>query len=158
MKKIIKIGIIVLVSLLVLWFALYLVDNARFRKSNKPLFILKTKNYLFFDGTVTEYDSLFYKMIVYNRKSMKENSFKALWDPIVNDADNIYLTDKNKDNCNSSVYPFYEDDNYKYNLECKYEYFVNYDNKKYSIKDAIDKNIISIEQLESYINFEKTKK
>ena len=78
MKKIIKIGIIVLVSLLVLWFALYLVDNARFRKSNKPLFILKTKNYLFFDGTVTEYDSLLYKMVVYNRKSMKEKSFKAL--------------------------------------------------------------------------------
>lgn len=158
MKKIIKIGIIVLVSLLVLWFSLYLVDNARFRKGNKPLFTLKTKNYLFFDGTVTEYDSLLYKMVVYNRKSMKEKSFKALWKPIVNDSGNIYLTYKNKDNCNTQSYIFYEDDNYKYNLKCKYEYFVNYDNKTYSIKDAIDKNIISIEQLESYINFEKTEK
>lgn len=158
MKKIIKIGIIVLVSLLVLWLALYLVDNYRFRKGNKPLFTIKTKNYLFFDGTVTEYDSLLYKMVVYNRKSMKEKSFKVIWKPIVNDSGNMYLTYKNKDNCNSSSYTFYEDDNYKYNLECKYEYFVNYDNKKYGIKDAIDKNIISIEQLESYINFEKTEK
>ena len=78
MKKIIKIGCIVVISILVLWLSLYLVDNARYRKGNKPLFTLKTKNYLFFDGKVTEYDSLLYKMIVYNRKSMKETSFKAI--------------------------------------------------------------------------------
>ena len=62
MKKIIKISCIVVISILVLWLSLYLVDNARYRKGDKPLFTLKTKNYLFFDGKVTEYDSLLYKI------------------------------------------------------------------------------------------------
>ena len=108
MKKIIKISCIVVISILVLWLSLYLVDNARYRKGDKPLFTLKTKNYLFFDGKVTEYDSLLYKMIVYNRKSMKETSFNS--------------------------------------------------GKKYSIKDAIDKKILTIDELEKYITFDKQEK
>lgn len=158
MKKIIKISCIIVISILVLWLSLYLVDNARYRKGNKPLFTLKTKNYLFFDGKVTEYDSLLYKMIVYNRKSMKETSFKAIWKKIINDSNDIYLTYKNKDKCDNSSYTFYEDENYKYNLECKYEYDVNYNGKKYSIKDALDKKILTIDELEKYITFDKQEK
>lgn len=158
LKKIIKISVMVVVSLVVIWFILYLIDNARFKKGNKPLVTLKTNTYLFNDGTVTEYNSFLYKMIIYNRTSMKENSFKAIWKKFINNNDNIYLTYKKKEKCDNITYTFYEDDTYKYNLECKYEYIVHDENKKYNIKDAIDNNIISISELEKYIDFEKQEK
>ena len=113
----------------------------------------KTNNYVYFDGTVTEYIGLGYKMIDYNRKSIKEKSFKIITNKVEDLTDSLVIIDNTSDVCAEEIYNFYEDENNKYYFNCKKEYEIKIDNKKYKLEDALKNNLIKVDELSNYLEF-----
>ena len=71
MKKFKK-GIVITLEILVILVLVSLISSkylSYFEK--KPIIILKTTTYEYYDGTVTEYLSLLHKVVKYDRNSMK---------------------------------------------------------------------------------------
>lgn len=157
-NKITKIILIIFGCICLIWFVIFLIDYSKFKSGEKPLIIVKTNSYIYFDGTATEYIGLGYKLVEYNRQSMKENSFKFLWNNVINATEGVFLTTEKENNCNDQIYYFYEDDLYKYYFSCEVIYYVNHNNNKYTLSEAINKEIITIEKLSNYIEFNKEQK
>lgn len=61
------------------WVALLAYDYYRATKNEPPLIIVSEKTVDYNDGTVTEYNSLGYKYIVYKRSSRKGYVFGGFW-------------------------------------------------------------------------------
>ena len=65
--------------ILIAWVGLMGYDYYRSTKNEPPLIVLKEEKRDYSDGTVTEYMSLGYKYIVYNRASRKGFLFGGFW-------------------------------------------------------------------------------
>lgn len=76
MKRFISASIVIL---LVAWIVLLAYDYHRCTKSEKPVIVLSSETHEYSDGTVTEYLSLGYKYIEYNRSSRKGFVFGGFW-------------------------------------------------------------------------------
>ena len=61
------------------WVGLMAYDYYRSTKNEPPVIVLDEKKYEYSDGTVTEYTSLGYKYITYNRASRKGYMFGGFW-------------------------------------------------------------------------------
>lgn len=65
--------------ILIAWVGLMAYDYYRSTKNEPPLIVLKEEKHNYSDGTSTEYLSLGYKYIVYNRKSGSGYMFGGFW-------------------------------------------------------------------------------
>lgn len=85
LKVVKKIISILVTSLLVFWAVVFVFDfircghNDKNGNIQKPLIIIKTNTYNYDDGSVTEYMSLGYKYIEYNRNSLRAYEFGPFW-------------------------------------------------------------------------------
>ena len=85
MKVVIKIFSILVTFVLVLWVALAVFDFVRCGHKDengnvqKPLIVIKTNTYNYDDGSATEYMSLGYKYVEYNRNSLRAYEFGPFW-------------------------------------------------------------------------------
>lgn len=76
MKKFISTLITII---LIAWVGLMAYDYYRSTKNEPPLIVLEEKTHEYSDGKVTEYVSLGYKYITYNRSSRKGYMFGGFW-------------------------------------------------------------------------------
>ncbi len=76
MKKFISALITII---LIVWVGFIAYDYYRATNNEPPVIILDEKKYDYSDGTATEYMSLGYKYIVYNRTSRKGYMFGGFW-------------------------------------------------------------------------------
>lgn len=68
----------------------------------------------------------------------------------------VYFINRSK-NCKQEEEQFYENEYFEYYLSCPNKYYISLNHNEYRIKEALDKKIIGIEQLETF-HFNYTKK
>lgn len=88
-----------------------------------------------------------------NNKSSNEICDGNLKDNLVSDNihnNDILIFEEKSDNCAEAIEYYYEDDNYKYYFTCikSPNVFVLINGKKYNIKEALNNNIVTMEELE----------
>lgn len=85
MKIFQKVASIILTVIIISWISLIVLDFIRCGQKDKngnikkPLIIVKTNTYNYDDGNATEYMSLGYKYIEYNRNSYVAYEFGPFW-------------------------------------------------------------------------------
>lgn len=62
---------------------------------------------------------------------------------------NFEIIDKSGENCIDGIYYFYQDDEYKYYFTCQKDYYIKINTIEYSLKNALENNLISIKDLEN---------
>ena len=60
----------------------------------------------------------------------------------------VEIIDKTGDTCLEEKYYFYENDEYKYFFPCQKELYIKIGTVEYSLKNALENNLITIEELE----------
>lgn len=151
MKKGIKILIIVLCTI----FCVFIFDYLRsviFKK--EPLIVISTTN----QEGVKISNSILYRTYNCNGTIYVESKTSKFNCPVV--SKNISITQNNKDICVDGIDYFYEDENYRYYFTCmKSNYiFIKKDDKEYTLKDALNNKIITINDIENLIEFNKESK
>lgn len=151
MKKEIRILIIVLCTV----FGIFILDYLRsviFKK--EPLIVISTINR---EGVKIS-NSILYKTYNCNGTIYVESKTSKFDCPVV--PKGISITQNNKDICVDGIDYFYEDENYRYYFTCmKSNYiFIKKDDKEYTLKDALNNKIITINDIENLIEFNKESK
>lgn len=137
MKRLVRFVITIIIIALILSF---IIDYALvILRDTEPLFIFKEDNN-------TKY-SLIYKIeylddkvkfYIFNYKIKEKEYFKNKPEII-----------KKSDVCLEESNYFYEDEKYFYYLDCDYKYYVKVGNVEYTLKNAIDNKLISLEDLKN---------
>ena len=151
MKKEIKILIIVLCVV----FGVFILDYLRsviFKK--EPLIVISTINR---EGVKIS-NGILYRTYNCNGTIYVESKTSKFDCPAV--PKGISISQNNKDICVDGIDYFYEDENYRYYFTCmKSNYiFIKKDDKEYTLKNALNNKIITINDIENLIEFNKESK
>lgn len=151
MKKEIKILIIVLCVV----FGVFILDYLRsviFKK--EPLIVVSTINR---EGVKIS-NGILYRTYNCNGTIYVESKTSKFDCPAV--PKGISITQNNKDICVDGIDYFYEDENYRYYFTCmKSNYiFIKKDDKEYTLKNALNNKIITINDIKNLIEFNKESK
>ena len=143
-KRIIIVIIIALLLSLIIDFCLVILRDA------EPLFIIKE------EGN-TKY-SLIYK-ITYEEDKVTFYLFNFKLEEKQLNNHNWQIIDETGKVCAEEITYFYEDENYRYYFDCAKKYYIQVGTVKYSLKNALENNLVTIEELEdTYIKFNKEEK
>ena len=153
MKKV----LLIIVIILGLWLLLFTTDYILYKNDHKPFIVLKTDKKEYQDGYVITYTGLGYKVIEYNRETIKKFIFLPIFKQVKNE---FKIIDETGEVCNKGTEYFYEDDNFKYYFFCKRNVFIEFDDGlKVSIDKALASQMITIDQLkEKNLEFGKENK
>lgn len=153
MKKL----LLVIVIILGLWVVLFTTDYILYKNNHKPLLILKTDKKEFQDGYVATYTGLGYKVVEYNRESIKQFTFIPIFKQV---KSQFKIVDETGELCNKGKEYFYEDDYFKYYFFCKRNVFIEFDDGlKLSVNKALASQMVTIEELkEKDLEFGKENK
>lgn len=147
MKK--KNIIIILEILFILWIILFIINIFLNFFEKKPLVVFKTNTYEYSDGKTTEYISLGYKVIHYDRSSKRAWNLTFIFTKI----DNIKLTWQVKtktEACKFTNETIYTENNIEYRLPCQSIddiYILYSDGSTKTLKEVLDGKLIPINDL-----------
>lgn len=170
MKKILKIIILIII----IWLILFWTDYIFIKKFDKPIFMIRTTIYE--DGGTKEYYGFGYKLIKYNLIDGYKENHIGTWfmkynptkyeNPLIDVISDFKIIDKTEV-CAQSLEKFYEDEEYEYYFSCikSNNIFINIgknflgEDIIYSLKDALNEKIVTIEKLEKNgLSFSKVRK
>ena len=102
--------------------------------------------------------SLIYK-IIYDENKVSFYLFNIKLEEKDLDQYDWQIVDETGANCFENKTYFYEDENYKYYFDCEKKYYIKVGEIKYTLKNALENKILTIEELEdTYIKFNKEEK
>ncbi len=151
-RKPLKIILTIVICLFILWTIIFTIDINRTNSLKEPIFARKN-GYM---GSMTRYDGLGYKIGLekdHGTGHFSQSQMTILGQFVaraIQDFENDFIIVDETDNCDEVLEEIYRDNKHIYFLPCiqSTTIFLKYDNgEKITIKDALDKQKVSIEIL-----------
>ncbi len=152
-----KVFIKIFILLIAIWIVIFLFNLFMMSNHTKPIVIFDTFTYEYEGYNYTEYTSLGYKVIMKEKGWLKESKLAFIWTENIPNMKFI-VRDETEGDCGKAFEPFYEDEHYEYYFSCDKDIFIEIDKEKYPVKDALDKKLITIEELKEFIDVEEKRK
>ncbi len=145
MKKKSKIIILILIGLLISILSIYIIDIYRFNNNQKPLITLGITIKDYNDGSVTEYNSIGYKFVEYDREWIKGYKKEFIYGKQKNLlTEQFEISVNNYTPCNNDL-TFYVQSYRSYYLSCINNITVSFRNGvNKELKDAFQEGMITI--------------
>ncbi len=152
MKTVIKITL----GIIILWCVVLLFNFFLMTNNTKPIIVFNSTSYEYEGYTYHEYISLGYKVILKEQGWLKESKITFIWTENIPDMKFIIHDNTEPTSCVEK--PFYETEHYEYYFDCYREITIEKDGQTYSVVEALDKNIITMEELSNRIEVIKEPK
>lgn len=151
-----KVGYIIL-GVVGLWLVVFGLNFMMHKQNQKPILTWKTVQYQDDDNHIVEYYSLGYKVIIKEQGWIKSSTMKPLWEKTRPDV-KFFVVDETEEPCESGKTYFYEDNYYKYYFNCNRKIKIQMNKKEYTLNEALQQKLITIEELQEKLSFAKENK
>lgn len=156
MKKSTRIIILIILGILITFLSIYTIDIVRFNKEKKPLITFKTKITNYSDGDVTEYYSLGYKFIKYNREWLNDYEKDFIFNGLKNDFTEQFEIATNTYTPCTRELELYTKSIRNYYLSCVDNILISFRNGvNKDLKEALEEGMLTIYDVTNKTNDKK---